>query len=115
MNNSGFIIVFLLSIIVGKYAPADNNGLINNFEIKLQKSSVHVPLFSALCVMEKLAYAECILRSPDYPIVASLSGFKFIIHLSFWSLTQKNRSKMILQQFETNSFWKIRPHCPSNY
>lgn len=115
MKNNIFIIVFFLSGIVLKHAPADDNDVINNIEIKLQKSSMDVPLFSALCVMKKLAYAESILRSPDYSIVGSLSGFKFSIFFSFCSLEQKIRPEMLLQQFETNPFWKIRPYCPSNY
>lgn len=115
MKNCIFIIVFFLSGFALKQALADDNVFINNFENKLHKSSVHVLPFSALCAMSKLVYAESILRSPDYPIVGSLSGFKFKLLFCFCSLYQNNRTKMTLQQIETNPFWKIRPHCPTKF
>ncbi|MGF7139988.1 hypothetical protein [Roseimarinus sediminis] len=113
MKNSIFIIVFFLSGFALKQALADDNVFINNFVNKLQKSLMHVLSFSALYAMSKLVDAESIMRSPDYSIVGSLSGFKSRLSFGFRSLYQKNRTEMILQQFETNPFWKIRPHDPA--
>lgn len=115
MKNSIFIIVFLLSGFALKQALTDDNVLINNFVNKLQKSLVYVHPFYALCAMRKLVSAKSIMRSPDYSIIDSLSGFKSGPSFCFHSLYQKHRTEMILQQFETNPFWKIRPYCPTKF